>query len=137
MNMKRWDVAVIGLAVAVLAVQGCTVGPNYGEPQSRTYDEWGELLPSGAATGPATKPSPRPPVLQWWRTFGDPQLDALVDRAMKSNLDLRRAQARGIEARGPRGVGNAGLFSKGDTRGPYTHSPAPSGAVGAGAPPGG
>src|SRR5205814_1929795 len=94
MNTKRWDVGVIALAVAVLAVQGCTVGPNYSQPQARSYDEWGELLPSGAATGPATRPSARPPVLQWWRTFGDRELDAFggVRRSVEAaNADIAAA----------------------------------------------
>jgi NodT family efflux transporter outer membrane factor (OMF) lipoprotein len=138
MNTKRWDVGVLlGLAVAVVTVPGCTVGPDYAAPQTRTYDEWGELLPSGAATGPSTRPSPRPPVLQWWRTFGDSQLDALVDRAMKSNLDLRRAQARVVEARALRDVANADLFPSLNAGGSYTHSRTPSDAFGPVSPAGG
>jgi len=35
----------------------------------------------------------------WWRTFGDPQLDALVDRAIANNLDLNIALANVREAR--------------------------------------
>jgi multidrug efflux system outer membrane protein len=35
----------------------------------------------------------------WWRAFGDPELDALVERALSANLDLKRAVARVDQAR--------------------------------------
>ena len=41
-----------------------------------------------------TDPDPR-----WWRNFGDPTLDALIERAARSNLDLQEAVLRIVEAR--------------------------------------
>src|SRR5262249_34994487 len=35
---------------------------------------------------------------QWWKGFGDPLLDRLLDRASRANLDIRRAAARLAEA---------------------------------------
>ncbi len=35
----------------------------------------------------------------WWRVFGDPTLDALVERALMENLDLAAAASRIMEAR--------------------------------------
>ena len=35
---------------------------------------------------------------RWWRAFGDPQLDGLVDQALSDNLDLRRGWARLAQA---------------------------------------
>ncbi|HSH70020.1 MAG TPA: efflux transporter outer membrane subunit [Deferrisomatales bacterium] len=35
----------------------------------------------------------------WWRRFGDPALDALVEEAVRGNLDLRQAATRVAEAR--------------------------------------
>lgn len=34
---------------------------------------------------------------QWWREFGDDNLNALVDEALKHNLDLKKAAARVLE----------------------------------------
>jgi len=36
---------------------------------------------------------------RWWRAFGGPELDRLVERAVRGNLDLRRMAARVAEAR--------------------------------------
>ena len=36
---------------------------------------------------------------QWWRSFADPTLDGLIDRAARDNLDLQEAVLRIVEAR--------------------------------------
>ena len=46
------------------------------------------------AIGEATSPTSAPASREWWKAFGDPQLDALVDQAMAANLDLGQADAR-------------------------------------------
>jgi NodT family efflux transporter outer membrane factor (OMF) lipoprotein len=47
---------------------------------------------------------------QWWRQFNDPTLTALVEGAVKTNLDLRLAEARLRQARATRGVALGGLW---------------------------
>ncbi|GKT25398.1 efflux transporter outer membrane subunit [Acidovorax sp. SUPP3334] len=51
---------------------------------------WTQPVPAGAA--PADLRS-------WWKAFGDPALDALVDEALARNLDLAQAASRLREAR--------------------------------------
>jgi NodT family efflux transporter outer membrane factor (OMF) lipoprotein len=45
---------------------------------------------------------------QWWRSFGDPQLNALVAQAIASSPDLREAEARVAEARANRDSARSG-----------------------------
>ena len=40
-----------------------------------------------------------PSIAGWWKSFNDPQLDSLIERAVKTNHDLRIAGARVREAR--------------------------------------
>ena len=40
-----------------------------------------------------------PSIVGWWKSFNDPQLDSLIERAVKTNHDLRIAGARVREAR--------------------------------------
>ncbi len=47
---------------------------------------------------------------QWWSALQDPTLQSLIDRAMKGNLDLRRATAVVREARARRGIVDADRF---------------------------
>ncbi|WP_295631696.1 efflux transporter outer membrane subunit [Novosphingobium sp.] len=47
---------------------------------------------------------------QWWRTFGDPQLAALVERALANNTDIAIAAARVREARAQTTAARAALL---------------------------
>jgi NodT family efflux transporter outer membrane factor (OMF) lipoprotein len=40
----------------------------------------------------------------WWKTFNDPVLDQLIERAIDSNKELRIAESRVFEARARRGI---------------------------------
>ncbi len=51
------------------------------------------------ATLPSTPTTQAAPVTDWWHTFHDPELDWLVDHAVRSNLDLQLAAARIRQAR--------------------------------------
>ena len=54
--------------LALLALAGCTVGPDYQRP-----------APSAATQAPWIEPgTPGAVDLTWWDSFGDPQLSALV-----------------------------------------------------------
>ena len=105
-----------------LIIGGCTVGPDYRTPATTMPDAWGELGESGAATGPATRPISASPVVQWWKTFEDPELNTLVERAVAANRDLRRARARVREARAQRDVVRADLFPKANVDASYSNS---------------
>src|SRR5687768_9462469 len=77
--------ALAGL-MAMLA-GGCTLGPDYARPTIEapaTY-RFAETAPEQATLAA---------VSEWWRGFGDPDLDALVLEALVANHDLRIATAR-------------------------------------------
>ncbi|MCD4763927.1 MAG: efflux transporter outer membrane subunit, partial [Desulfobacterales bacterium] len=59
---------------------------------------------------------------QWWGTLNDPELESLVERAVKGNLDLKNARARIREARALRGIRRADLFPTLDAGGSATKS---------------
>jgi NodT family efflux transporter outer membrane factor (OMF) lipoprotein len=49
-------------------------------------------------------------VARWWKKFNDPQLDRLIERALRSNLDLQIAEARLREVRANRIVAASDLY---------------------------
>jgi NodT family efflux transporter outer membrane factor (OMF) lipoprotein len=49
-------------------------------------------------------------LINWWTSFNDSTLTSLVDRAVKSNLELQQAQARILQARAARGIVAADLW---------------------------
>lgn len=83
-----------GLVLAAL-VAGCGVGPDYKRPVT-------EVPPAFTAPGPPAPPVPTPaaefPAPGWWRGFGAPDLDRLIETARQNSPDLRAAAARVIQA---------------------------------------
>lgn len=70
-------------------VSGCANVQNgdYKRPDAPAKASWSQ--PSGPAVSAADTISP-----QWWTEFSDPQLDALITRAVTGNFDLKVLAAR-------------------------------------------
>ena len=103
------------LIVAVLflvLLAGCAVGPDYREPKLAMPASWQEAQQKGVEIRPVE-------MARWWTTFNDPLLDSLVERAVKSNLDLRIAEARIREARASRAVVASGAWPSVDVSASY------------------
>ena len=102
LRTDRQPIAVAPLVVSLLALAGCTVGPNYHRPEMPVPVAWAEA--SGTVGDEAID------VVPWWTVFDDSQLNDLVDRAVRSNKSLQLARARILQARAQRIVaGSAGL----------------------------
>lgn len=99
-------------AILAVAVAGCAVGPNYHWPEVSAPTHWGEPLAGGETNASAS-------LTAWWKIFNDPELDSLIDRAVESNLDVRIAQARVLEARAQAGIASANLWPSADVSSSY------------------
>jgi len=100
--MKRtvFRLTALRLAAASLLamVAACgTVGPDYRVPDQAAVRAPGAAAPFGGAAEPAFSTAPLPP--RWWRLYQDPSLDALVEKALAVNTDLRVAAANLARAR--------------------------------------
>ena len=93
------------LVAAVLAVGGCAVGPDYHRPAPDLPVAW--TLEAPWRTGTPADGADKGP---WWQAFGDPQLDALEQRAMADSPTLAIAAARLAQARATVSATSAGLF---------------------------
>ena len=104
------------MALLALFTGGCadvpSVGPDYHQPAVSTPARWGEPLNGGETNGSAA-------LAGWWKYFHDSELDSLIARAAKSNLDLKIAQARVREARAEYGIAVGNLFPTVDASGSY------------------
>ncbi|HLP85455.1 MAG TPA: hypothetical protein VK157_13990, partial [Phycisphaerales bacterium] len=97
------------ITAALIALAGCTVGPNYTKPDIKTPESFASLDTASDVKSSATSVEPGA-LSYWWRTLGDEQLASLIDRAIANNLDLRLAEARLRESRALRGVSESGLY---------------------------
>jgi len=94
-------IMAIALSTAAFVLTGCAVGPDYVRPEQN--------LPPAITTLPdAAEISQSSPDPDWWRVFGDPVLDQLVNKAMANNADLEAAAARIEQARALRAVAAGG-----------------------------
>jgi NodT family efflux transporter outer membrane factor (OMF) lipoprotein len=116
-----------GALVLLLLGSGCTplqefvqngfeVGPNYRRPPAPLADGWID------AGNPRVKSVPAD-YSAWWRAFGDPVLDDLVQTAYAQNVNLRVAGTRVLEARAQRAIAVGQLFPQQQTAtGSYAHT---------------
>jgi NodT family efflux transporter outer membrane factor (OMF) lipoprotein len=88
--VKALQLIILGPLIGLAA---CAVGPSYRTPKPDEPPNFAAKVPTGPATDLGL----------WWRALNDEELDSLVDRAVRSNLDVeialdRLQQARTYEA---------------------------------------
>ncbi|MGF6607191.1 multidrug efflux system outer membrane protein [Paraburkholderia sp. WSM4175] len=129
-SLRGWGrAAASGLLIALLAA--CSVEPTYKRPDVDTPAAFKEApamatsaaAASGVAAGSAAsaqntgtwKPAqPADDALrgEWWKVFGDPQLNALEEQAAAANQDLKAAAARVQQARAVTQAAKSDWFPK-------------------------
>ena len=90
--------AALVLAASLAACAIAPVGPDYSVPAAALVNKPGAAAPfvrapASAASDASTAfvDAPLPP--HWWRLYQDPRLDALVEKALAHNTDVRAALA--------------------------------------------
>lgn len=94
--MVQKKVSVL-LAVFILLITGCSVGPDYIRPQAPAQKEWIDSDLPQIKTEAAD-------LTDWWKVFNDPVLDSLIETAYHENLSLQIAGMRILEARAQLGI---------------------------------
>ena len=100
-NVARW----LAIALSVFMLSACSLAPTYNRPTidvPATYKE---------AEGWKTA-QPRDDIRRgnWWEIFGDPQLNALIERIDLSNQNILFAEAQYRQARSLVQQARASLF---------------------------
>jgi NodT family efflux transporter outer membrane factor (OMF) lipoprotein len=90
----------------VIALSGCTVGPDYQRPEIGEAPRWS--APKGRDVSSRTVEDAVD--IAWWKSFRDFELTSLVERLAGQNLDLQTAAERVIQSMAQRQVAaSAGL----------------------------
>jgi len=95
-----------------MAVAGCAVGPDYHPSTGHAPTAWSAPI-GGGLTDSASEAS------SWWTSFNDAELNSLIQRAVKTNLDLRVSEARLRQARAVRSMSGADFAPTIDATGSY------------------
>lgn len=103
------------LTLSLLSLGACTVGPDFKRPDAQPVAHWAEPQGRQAASRAVSDPLQE----QWWDVFHDPQLSALVRRALSDNLDLKLASSRLQQSRAVRQVTTAERYPQLSADGNY------------------
>ena len=90
--------------LGLIALTGCSVGPNYERPvvAAPAFKETGDWKPA--------EPSEQVARGKWWEAFGDPVLNGLEDRVEVSSATLQIAEARYRQAQAAATIARSPLF---------------------------
>lgn len=104
------------LAVALALLTGCSFAPTYQRPASPVPEQVGVISASAEFKLP-----------QWRDYFTDPAVQAVIDKALANNRDLRVAAGRVEEARALYGIQNADRLPGISANGTSSNSRTPGG----------
>lgn len=110
-TLKHYLPRLASLAAA-LVLAGCSLAPTYKVPDTATvpaYKEAEAAQVEGAQWKTAT-PAEGQQRGEWWKVFGDADLDLLITAANSNNQDLAAAAARLKQARAFTGATEADLY---------------------------
>src|SRR5215468_3146499 len=93
------------VAVIVIQLAGCTVGPKYRRPVVKPPAAFRGSSDTAAASDPGSLAD-----LKWFEVFKDDQLQELIRTALVNNYDLQRAAARIQAARANLGITRSDQF---------------------------
>jgi len=95
--------ALCVVIAASMLISGCMVGPNFRKPEMPTPEGWLETADASIDTAASDQ-------REWWKSFGDPALEALIERAYAENQALEIAGLRVYEARAQLGFAVGTLY---------------------------
>jgi multidrug efflux system outer membrane protein len=102
--MKRTGLLAVLLSVtSAMSASWPKTGPNYRSPKATVPDSYHQQAAAAGTNTGAT-------VGNWWVTLNDAELTALIDHAVRANLDLKIASSRILEARAARRMTRADLL---------------------------
>ena len=105
--------------VVILGVQGCLLGPEYQQPDLNMPENWNNMTLEGKSSRLAITVG-NVPEADWWRAFGNDELNTLIEEALDRNHDLRQAGFRVLEARAIAYGSGAGLYPNLSVDGAYS-----------------
>ena len=95
------------LGVGLLGLcYGCSLAPDYKRPEIEMPSNFKEISRDWVVAKPADQMKRGP----WWKNFGDPILDQLVEKTDANNFQIAAAVARYENASAFLAVNNAGLY---------------------------
>lgn len=134
MIMKWWKPVFWGLSLTLMPglMQSALAGEKSPQPQAVRQPAWTDMARKHPAAYDRSTPEAsmdEGTLAAWWKTFQDPQLDALIDLSLKNNRDMKAAQARVEEARAQLGISKGEALPWLNVGGSYARYEVPQGIM--------
>lgn len=94
-------------------------GQDYQKPNIPVPPAWGQM--TGDTLSGVKVATEKLPEALWWQEFQNDELNSLIERALLSNHDVRRAASRVLEGRATLVAAGAGLYPQVNLQGQYSH----------------
>jgi multidrug efflux system outer membrane protein len=112
-NLSKRMFAVPALLGALLVLAGCSLAPTYKTPAAANppaFKEAQALTPQEAGSWKLAQPAEAAARGEWWKVFGDSQLNDYESQALAANQNLKAAVARLKEARALQKTTDSALY---------------------------
>ncbi|CAJ0810098.1 efflux transporter outer membrane subunit [Ralstonia flaminis] len=103
-GLSRFHATALAAALATV-LTGCSLAPHYERPAMDVPAHWQTEAPWRAA-----QPADAAPKGPWWQRFNDPQLDKLIEQALRENQSLKVALTNLEQAQALTRVARASLL---------------------------
>ncbi len=111
-------IKIVLYAFAAVISAGCTVGPDYKQPNEEeltlSLDTSTQVVVSEDADAAA--------IVSWWQNFNDPVMTELITATLESNNSLQQAKARVTQARAVLGMEQSFNYPTLDLNGSYSRT---------------
>lgn len=108
------------ITVFLILLSGCSVGPEYSQPDIPEPDYSDVLETDSQVHGQGDISADS--LKEWWTRLDDPLLTDLIHKALANNKDIQEARAVVKQARAQLGIAQSSLFFNLDSRGSYTRT---------------
>ena len=119
-----------GIEALVVLLASCAVGPNFARPEAPhppgyTAEPTPTAMTPAAGEGEQRLELAREISAQWWQAFRSPELDAVIERALRDSPNLVVARATLAEAEQAVAAARGGLFPQLDASGTVSRQRTP------------
>lgn len=111
MLLPKQSIAYLGVLVTTLGLSGCfMVGPDYERPTVKTSEQFKQTAQTEFTESLGENSNKIIDPVEWWRSFNDPTLNALLKEAAEQNLNLQQTALRIYQLQAQLGIADATLL---------------------------
>ena len=123
MPLLRNTTAYVLTTTSILMLAGCMmVGPDYSRPPVKTGDQYKSSAQTEFTESLGENSNKILDPVEWWQSFNDPTLNALLKQATAQNLTLQQTALRIYQLQAQLGVSDAALLPSASLSASYSNT---------------